>query len=845
MYTRPDRSTKIYALAPPFCGASAATLGNEGGKMNRSIFCALAGASLATIASTATAQTMVAAAPAAAPAATLGEIVVTARRRAESLQEVPQTVNAVTADTLQKFNITDFTQIQAVTPGLTLTQQRTSPVSASASLRGVTYSALDTGGAPTVASYINDAPSAPVETFQSLFDVGQIEVLKGPQGTVRGVSAPSGAITVTTRRPDLSTFGGYVSGQLTDLQGRNVQGALNIPIIKDVLAVRLAGVFDQNDLGGVRSIYSSARPYGKTAGERVSVSFEPNDAFNAHLLYQHMDHWVAGFQQVVGPGAGRNPPITGDMRAAVQSQPSIYQQHFDRVNINTDSRIFGQHLQYVGSYVFLKFKNASSVDVGGVLAGANPQQTIYNPTTQTTHELRLSSDPAPGRFFDYVVGGFYSWSSFEVFGGQPATLLPGAFGPPNLPPNTAAFNPSFSIPVVFGGPPNTNQETSIYGSVTFHLGPNTELSGGVRHISSIVATGLVTQIGNGQIALPASFFGGNCAAAHFASTYSGFCDFPLKTAAIISNTTDRTSQRANVYNVSLSHHLTRDVLVYANTGTSFGAPNPSFSLQGGITASANPAIRALSFHPAETSRGYEVGLKSTFFDSRARLNLALFRQRFAGLRIGVPGVSYFNTATGSVSQADMQPSVDALVQGVDFDAAWQITPKWNISAQGSYAHTNIQNSLVPCNVPGAVLNDPNFVSLCPGTRGSRLPLWNLTAQSEYVRPVRDNVDGFIRGLFNYYPENKYSEPNYVAPSYSLLNLYVGLRSHDGAWEASLFASNVASTSKLLDRSPQQISLGGLTSSFPTINPLSGYSGVTEYTPRREVGVSIRYAWGSR
>src|ERR1700740_1305897 len=107
------------------------------------------------------------AAVSAAEEATLGEIVVTARRRAESLQEVPQAVSAVTADTLQKLEIKQFADIQAVVPGLTL-QSAQNGYGSAASLRGVTYNVLS-GAPPTVAMYFNDAPSSPTLLFASLF----------------------------------------------------------------------------------------------------------------------------------------------------------------------------------------------------------------------------------------------------------------------------------------------------------------------------------------------------------------------------------------------------------------------------------------------------------------------------------------------------------------------------------------------------------------------------------------------------------------------------------------------------------------------------------------------------
>src|ERR1700756_6062904 len=117
---------------------------------------AFAGVSIAAMSTAAAAQPAPPAAPA-AEGAVLGEIVVTARRRAESLQEVPQTVNAVTSDTLQKLNIKQFQDIQAVAPGLSLQQSNTG-FQNTASLRGVTFDVNTGGQIATVATYLNDAP---------------------------------------------------------------------------------------------------------------------------------------------------------------------------------------------------------------------------------------------------------------------------------------------------------------------------------------------------------------------------------------------------------------------------------------------------------------------------------------------------------------------------------------------------------------------------------------------------------------------------------------------------------------------------------------------------------------
>jgi iron complex outermembrane receptor protein len=839
----------------------------------------LAGVSLLALASAASAQTAPApSAPAAAPAeeATLGEIVVTARRRAESLQEVPQTVNAVTADTLQKLNIRQFQDVQAVVPGLQLNTSVTG-FQNSASLRGVTFE-VNTGANPTVAFYMNDAPLQLSFVFQSMFDIGQIEVLKGPQGTTRGISAPSGAITITTHKPNLSDFGGYVDVTATDRQGRNAQAAINVPIVNDVLALRLAALQDDNNLDGVTSIHSSTRPEGKTSALRASVSFEPSDVFDANLTYQHLDNRLINFTQVVGPGSGAftignttypasvNPPLTVEDRAAVQDMPNDTKAHMDWVTLQLDSRLFGQHLSYVGYYGRFKVHavqesgHPSAGDVGNVLPGVAIPADVRSQTTETTHEFRVSSDPAPGRPFDYVVGAFYRWfNPTSDLGGitNPGPLLPGAFGLTPTP-DLLAFNPAYQIPIGISVP-STTQETSLFANVTLHLPWDTELSGGIRHIWSIANNHSVITTGNGMLNLgaiglpptvPCSILG--------ATPGPNPGDCVLNSAAVVSNLNVRSSETPNIYTVSLSHHVTRDFLVYVNTGTAFRPPVASVGIQGLLANYTFADGSSLSFHPSERSISYEIGFKSTWLDGRWRLNASAFRQRFHNFTLYVPNIQYNQVTSSSTNLVptifDFTASVDALVKGFDVDTAFQITPDWSVAAQMSYADGKVQGSMVPCNI--GPISNPTFntgkdvtplglISLCPGASASRSPFWNASIQSEYAHPVMENADGFLRVLATIYPENKRAEPGLAVPGYSNVNLYAGVRSHDGAWEVSVFARNLLNKAVATDISQAETNLNNsLNVAFPGLAHPTGYfQAIT--TPPREVGVNVHYAWGSR
>ncbi|MBW8786025.1 MAG: Plug domain-containing protein, partial [Novosphingobium sp.] len=139
------------------------------------------------------------------------EIIVSARRREESQQDVPLVVNAVTGQTIEKLNLRNFQDITSVVPGLSLVPNANGIGSAS-SMRGVNHDVNVSGENGTIQYYLGDAPVPSNFILQAMYDVGQIEVLRGPQGTLRGRATPSGSITVAPRLADLSQPGGYVSG---------------------------------------------------------------------------------------------------------------------------------------------------------------------------------------------------------------------------------------------------------------------------------------------------------------------------------------------------------------------------------------------------------------------------------------------------------------------------------------------------------------------------------------------------------------------------------------------------------------------------------------------------------
>ncbi len=779
----------------------------------------------------------------------IDEIMVTARRMAENLQEVPASLNVVTSESIDNLKLTEFTDLEAVVPGLTLTQDG-SGTQTSASLRGVTFDASTTSP-PTVAMYLNDAPVQSLFLYDSLFDVGQIEVLRGPQGTTRGISAPSGAITVTTRKPDVTEWGGYAKGQMTDQAANNAQAGINIPIVPNTLAMRLSGVVDKTEANGVKSINNTQDPEQKTTAGRMSLLFEASEDFRAEAAYTYIDKRLKSYEQVSGPGQGTNfsRAIKPGQRRSVQDDISDVDVNLDILTARIDASVFGHDLTYVGSYQEARTYALSDNDAGDILPGVTIPFLTTSAKNETTHEIRFSSKSDTDRIFDYTVGAFYDSADTSADVNNPGPLLPGVFGTPATV-DLTVYDPRYQIPI-YVDIDYLSKETSVFGSMTLRLGDSTEVTAGLRHIWSKFNSDLGTQLGDGLVTIPPSFIDPNlpsCAAAMLGSTYPGFCDVTIP-GSTLPTTSFRAKETPTIYNIAVSHMLNDDLMLYATTGTSYRPPISSPGIQGDLAGNPDPLLNTLTFHPYETSTNYESGFKWTTLDGRARLNASVFYQEFKDLTLYVPNINYYNTLTNQTASANFTASVDAVVTGFEIDAGVNFG-RFDLSGQLSYANGDVDGSEVPCNIEQGgtpIFNTANLISFCPGGSVSRDPLWGATLQGEYTIPLKNGWDTYMRALVSYRAKNENKGVNFVVDAYTTTNLYMGLRSQDNAWEISGFVRNLFDTQETLERSNNAYDLNGsLGQSFGQLIPTggSGYFN-TQVTRPREIGISVSYAWGSR
>lgn len=788
----------------------------------------LAGAGFAVMASTAIAQAQ--STPGAASAASdatasfgLEEVIVTARRRSESLQDVPQTVDAVTADDIEKLNLQQFTDVQAIVPGLTMSAGSTGYTTA-ATIRGASFQ-VESSASPTVEFYLNDGPIQSIFLFQSMFDVGQIEVLRGPQGTLRGRASPSGSITVTTHQPDVSEFGGYVSALGTDEDSVQAQGAINIPLIRDSLALRVAGIFDENDYDHVKSIHNDTDPSQKTKGGRATLRWDASDALTATVMYQYMERDLHSFDAyqsfyLAEPTApvvdtAANPRIDASDRLGITDGGRDFAQEMDIVTAQLDWRFAGQKLSYVGTYTQLDIVPSAPQDLGNVVPDFEYFPEQHSTAESKAHELRLASEERLFDRLDYTVGAFYQdfTSPTDLIN---KTLVGIQTGPYTLFPATVVGTPIARR--------SNTEETSVFANLTYHLGERTELSGGARYIIFKTDSSLVVS-GNQLSDISAE-------------------------------------EKPTVWNFAASHRFTDDFMVYGNVGTSW-RDGPTVV---GVFRPPTPRLTQFTNLDSEDSTSYELGFKADFLDQRLRLNLSAFHQDFKDFIYRGPSVWYVNLGrTGAVpAQFNFVANVDAKVDGAELDVAFQATENFNIGATLAYAKGEMEDGVIACNdfnsdgIPDRNPPAPSVAQITAAAGGEAVgacavndrlsfaPDWSGTLQAEYTLPVTATMDVFGRGLYTYYTDNVQDPNNSYdnVDAYGLLNLYAGIRSNDGVWEVSLFARNLTDTEEVLNRG-NSAAATPYTTTTGVGTSLAGPYMTASFTPPREIGLNVRYAFGSR
>ena len=787
--------------------------------------------------------------------ASSADIIVSARRKDESLQDVPLTVNAVTAEAITKLNVREFTEITSIVPGLSM-QANANGVGTTSVVRGVKFDVNASGNNGTIEFYRNDAPISSGALFQSMYDISQIEVLRGPQGTLRGRASPSGSITITTHRPDLYSIGGYMQGTANDIGGWNINGAMNVPLIAEKLAVRVAGLVAESDGSRVKSLRNTTKPFANNQSFRVSGAADP---FNGILVldgtYEHVKTDRLSFDQMVSAqnfasSFGASPvAISGKDHKSYMNSPRIGKQAFDIYTWKAQLNLFGQSLNYTGGHLKQHLYSVAPFDIAGVFVTdtmpfgsmSPPANTVGTfsrvsdtSSKSTSHEVLLRNQERIAGMVDYVVGYFQQKAGSTTYFNSPTALgMPVGAQTATL----LGIPPGGDRTMIRWG---KNTEKSYFGNLTVHPVEGLEISGGLRHIK---------YDNRANLQIPAF----------------GAILFP-----------ENTKNKKTIYAASVKYNVTPDAMIYASFGTSW---RPGAIAIGAPTFRTSALQDSFTRTDPESSKSYEAGFKTSWLDQRLILNVSAYYQKYTNYPYRAPGIGVYAIDNSAQARNPAAPSevksfnyisgVPVKVKGVEAELNFKATDNLSVGAVLSYADGKIKGGTVPCldlngdGKPDVVSQAPTLAAVQAAYGTGTIAACNVTQRSaqeapfgmsvhgEYNQPVGNHMDAYLRGLFSYKgssigdPINRYDS----VKSYGILNVFLGLREPDGAWDVSLFAKNLLNTyryttsdtsSGLVGTPYVNVAAGGTSVTDSRTN----YFGVASIAPR-EFGITARMAFGSR
>lgn len=609
----------------------------------------------------------------------LQEVIVTATRRDANLQEVPGTVQALSADTLKALNITNILQLPAVVPGLQI-----QPTGGNNTyLRGVGSASAGYNETQT-AVYIDGLYlPTPAMSIYSFNNIDQVEVLKGPQGTLYGRNATAGLIAVTTRDPDatqrqLDASVGYAN---YDTWTQNFYGSTPL---SDTLAANISVYNSKQNQGWGKNVFTgNDTQKSKETGAQAKLQWRPTSStkVTTNFIYDTNDRDY-GFAFGVLPGtlANDGTPYLGEYRSAARIDTKApFEAYIGSVKIQQDLG-FADLMSLTGyqhSHQRPLF-HANTASLGQPVAGQGTVIADWNSANRTwSEELQLTSKPSSSRL-DWVTGLYYYNDSAKLALGTYSTCVGSVCAP--------------YVPVVTTGYPTT-VSYSGYVDGGYKLFDATRLTAGLRYTYETKGlTGdVVPRAGlpNSVATLPST------TVLYPGQAYTGNPN-GIPTESSFDKLT---------YRVVLSQDFGPDIHAYLsdNFGFKSGAYN--------ATVFTNPPVKPELLH------AYEAGVKSELFDRKLRLNLAYFYYDYTDVQMrstappAPPGTALLqNIASERIKGLDGDFTIIP-AKGLAINGAFEVLDAKYVNYPGASCSTpgpnNIVNGVlvgtvitVPCNLAG-------------------------------------------------------------------------------------------------------------------------------------------------
>ena len=612
--------------------------------------------------------------------AQIDEIIVTANKREQTLQDIPVSVTVTTGDTISKAAIQDIIDLQSVVPTLRVSQLQSS-TNTSFAIRGFGNGSNNEGIEPSVGVFIDGVyRSRAGSSISDLPRLERVEVLSGPQSILFGKNASAGVISIITPKPSGET-GGYIEASLGNMGYKNTKALFESAISED-LSFDVSGNMTQRDGYFTNVAGGAAMNERERWGVRGQVSWTPNDNTEVRIIadYDEIDEVCCGVSNLInGPTGGAIGALGG---ALVPEQPFAYRiatdiDPFNEVEnggisaqIDVDYESFV--LTSITSQRFSDTFEALDIDfTSAPLTQTSPNDLNVDTFTQ---EIRLTST-GDGNL-DWMVGAFYfnetvdytsevlwgpqarNYFDFLVAGlGAPGALgaIEGGFGFPagTFFANGTGVQDTFS---------QDDQSSSLFGQFDWLLNDQLTLTTGFNYTEAKKEV-TVSQVNTNVFAsLPANLLGGLAA---LQSSLPPVVNLPN---AIEGNTSDDSE---TTYTLRLAYDFNDSINIYGSYATGFKASSWNLSrdsgpnaadlaalVAAGLTTNAPNLSAGSRFANPEESEVYELGLKAVF--ESGSFNMAIFDQTIKGFQSSI-----FNGTGFELRNAGMQST-----KGVEFDLVY-------------------------------------------------------------------------------------------------------------------------------------------------------------------------------
>ena len=693
-------------------------------------------------------------------------IVVTARRVAENQQDVPMSLTAISGDALREQNVTMVSDLARLVPSLNFsTDLNRNNVTFAMRGQRETRTSAGTGGGPAVVAYFAEAPSRAIGPGQ-FFDLQNVQVLKGPQGTLFGQNTTGGAILFEPQRPT-NDFGGYMMGTIGNYGRLDIEGVVNIPIVDNKLMLRIGGQ-SLNRNGFTRDAVSGKDYDDRNAWSvRASLLFQPSSRFENYTIFQFVG------SRENGPGVvliAANPdnvfgpfltPLLVQQQARGIRDIALSAVSRDRTRqigvTNRTTLNFTDDLTLTNIFSYTNYRTDSARDDDGTILPIQDSNGAWKPGTWNsnlnylTEELRLSG--TLGAALKFQVGGYYDH------------LSPGGIMTYSQNLQTVATSSQLDA---------TSRSTSkaLFGQFGLDVGklvPALEglnLTGGYRYTWNDFEFGINLLVYPGILRPPPE------------PTAGVPCLAPPGNVFPNCGVTGAGKDRGESFAFGADYKISDDVMVFANykRGYKPGGFNPTVAAFGG-----SPSNPLYSFNSEKVNTA-ELGVKTSWSLAglRGRFNVTGYTSKYRNIHATVPAIIPPFTATA------IQNAARATINGVEIEANLSIRRWLSIDAGYSYTDAKYDRYLVG----GIDLSDLPFVFT---------PKHQFNVGASLTLPVPEKFgDVVLRGTYSwqdriYAGDTDPTQPFSFIKSYGLLGARIDWENvfDSKKVDLSFFATNLA------------------------------------------------------